>query len=128
MAIQASTTLRNNRIGQLQTTIGSGAHLYIYAGAQPSDASQPDPANLLCTINLPTTFLGTPSNGAVSMVGTWSAAASAAGTAQSFRIKDSAGNTHLQGNTTTDLVLNNESINVGQTVTVTAATFTDGAA
>jgi len=125
MAFQYSATLRTNQVGQLQTTIGTGASLKIYSGAEPANCAAADPSGLLCTISLPSTFL-TSSGGATTIAGTWSANASAGGTAASFRMYDTGGTCHIQGNVTSDLILNNTNIASGQTVTVTSFTVTAG--
>lgn len=128
MALQFSTTLRTNRVGQLQTTVGaSGATLKIFSGAVPANCAAADPAGLLATIALPASFL-TSASGVTTLAGTWSVAASAAGTALSFRIYDSVPTCHAQGSVGTsgaDLNLNNTSITAGQTVTVTSFAVTD---
>jgi hypothetical protein len=100
----------------------------IFSGAEPANCAAADPAGPLATITLPATFL-TSAAGVTTIAGTWSATASATGTAASFRIYDtpvSAGVCHVQGNTTADLVLNNQSITSGQTVTVTSFSVTAG--
>jgi hypothetical protein len=50
----------------------------------------------------------------------------AGGTAASFRMYDSSNNCHVQGNCSSDLVLNNTNIASGQTVTVTSFAVTAG--
>lgn len=125
MAFQYGTTLRNNQVSQLQTTIGAAGTLKIFSGAEPANCAAADPAGLLVTINLPATFL-TSSGGVTTLAGTWQASASATGTAASFRMYDSSVVCHIQGNTTTDLILNNTSIASGQTVQVTSFTVTAG--
>jgi hypothetical protein len=130
MAFQFGTTLRNNRIGQLQTTIGGSAVLKIFSGAEPANPAAADPTGLLLTITLPATFL-TSSGGVASLAGTWSANASATGTAATFRIYDGSAVCHIQGNVTAtggggDMTLDNVSIASGQTITVTSFTVTDG--
>src|ERR1700759_860913 len=109
MAFQYDVTLRTNQVTQLQSTVGSAGVLKIFSGTEPTNCAASDPTGLLVTITLPSTFL-TSASGATTMAGTWSASAGAAGTAASWRIYDSSGNCHLQGNVTTDLVLNNTSI------------------
>ena len=64
------------------------------------------------------------------MAGTWSGSGSAAGTAASFRIKQST-TWHLQGTITAtgdggDMTLDNTSIASGQTINITTFTITDG--
>jgi hypothetical protein len=121
MAFQYSGTLRTNQVAQLQATIGSAGVLKIFSGAEPANCAAPDPAGLLCTINLPATFLAS-ANGAATLSGTWSGTATLTGTAASFRMYDSAGTCHVQGNTTNELVLANTSLVAGQAVTVTQFT------
>ena len=125
MAFQYGATLRNNQVGQIQTTVGSSGTLKIFSGAEPANCAAADPSGLLCTITLPSTFL-TSSGGATTIAGAWSASASGTGTAASFRIYDGSSVCHVQGNVTSDLVLNNTSIASGQTVTVTSFTVTQG--
>jgi len=126
MTFQYGATLRNNQVAQLQTTVGaSGATLKIFSGAEPVNCAAADPAGLLVTIALPASFL-TSSAGVTTIAGSWTANASAAGTAASFRIYDSVPTCHIQGNTTSDLVLNNTNIASGQTVTVTSFSVTAG--
>ena len=125
MAFQYGTTLRNNQVSQIQATVGSSGLLKIFSGAEPANPAAADPSGLLATITLPATFL-TSSGGATTIAGTWSTTASATGTAATFRIYDGSAVCHVQGNCTTDLVLNNTSIASGQTVTVTAFSVTAG--
>lgn len=125
MTFQYGTTLRNNQVSQIQTTVGATGSLKIFSGAEPANPAAADPTGLLVTITLPATFL-TSAGGVTTIAGTWSAAASATGTAASWRIYDGSAVCHVQGNTTTDLVLNNQSITSGQTVTVTSFSVTAG--
>lgn len=125
MAFQYGATLRNNQVAQIQATIGAAGLLKIFSGAEPANCAAADPAGLLATIALPAAFL-TSSGGVTTIAGSWSAAASASGTAQSFRMYDGGGVCQVQGNVTTDLVLNNTNITSGQTVSVTAFTVTAG--
>lgn len=125
MAFQYGTTLRNNQVSQIQTSIGASGSLRIFSGAEPANCAAADPAGLLVTITLPAAFL-TSANGVTTIAGTWSAAATATGTAASFRMYDGSAVCHVQGNTTADLVLNNQSIATGQTVQVTSFTVTAG--
>jgi len=125
MAFQYGVTLRNNQVSQIQTTIGGSGTLKIFSGAEPANCAAADPTGLLATITLPATFL-TSSGGATTIAGSWTVAASGTGTAATFRMYDGSSVCHVQGNTTTDLVLNNTSIASGQTVTVTSFTVTAG--
>lgn len=125
MAFQYGATLRNNQVSQIQTTIGGSGTLKIFSGAEPANCAAADPTGLLATIVLPATFL-TSAGGVTTIAGTWSVAASGTGTAASFRMYDGSVVCHVQGNTTTDLVLNNQSIAASQTVSVTSFTVTAG--
>jgi len=125
MTHQYSTTLRTNQVGQIQSTVGASGVLKIFSGAEPANCAAADPAGLLATITLPASFL-TSSGGVTTLAGTWSVAASATGTAASYRIYDGSAVCHVQGNVTTDLVLNSTSITIGQTVSVTSYAVTAG--
>jgi hypothetical protein len=125
MTYQYGVTLRNNQVAQIQATIGTSGTLKIFSGAEPANCAAADPTGLLATITLPAAFL-TSSGGVTTIAGSWSVAASATGTAASFRMYDGSSVCHVQGNTTTDLVLNNTSITSGQTVTVTQFSVTAG--
>jgi len=129
MTLQFSSTLRNDRVGQIQTRValaGGTFVLRILTGAEPANCAAAQTGTLLATINLPATFL-TSSGGVTTIAGTWSVAASGTGTAGYWRIYDGAGTPvcHVQGDMT-DLVLNNNSITATQTVTVTSFSVTDG--
>ena len=125
MALQYGTVLRTNQVGQLQTSIGASGTLKIFSGAVPANCAAADPTGLLVTITLPASFL-TSAAGVTTIAGVWSANASGTGTAVTFRMYDGSTVCHIQGNVTTDLVLNNTSIASGQTVTVTSFSVTAG--
>src|ERR1700747_3307670 len=98
MALQYSSTVRNNQLDQVESTTGTSAILYIRTGSPPSDCSQADSGSLLAPINLPSDWMNGGSSGSKTKLGTWSASASGSGTAGHFRIKDSGGTTcHVQG-------------------------------
>jgi hypothetical protein len=130
MAIQFSTTVRNNRLDQIEASTGTSAKLYLYSGSVPANCAAADPAGLLATLNLPSDWLNGASGGTKTLAGTWTGTASAGGTAISFRVKDSTGTTtHIQGTvgtSGTDLVLDNNVLANSQTINITTFTFTDG--
>lgn len=97
----------------------------IFTGSEPVNVAAGDPSGSICTINLPVSCL-TSSGGSTTIAGTWQANASGGGTAASFRIYDGALNCQIQGNVSTDLVLNNTNIASGQTVTVTSFSVSAG--
>ena len=113
---------------QLMAVSGTASmQLRIYSGAEPANCAATEPSGTLATIPLPASFL-TSSGGvtAIAPAGGWSVAASGTGTAVCWRMYDQAGTCHVQGSTVTDLVLNNQSITAGQTVTVTSFIVTAG--
>ena len=131
MAIQLSVTLRNNKAGQLETTVGTTGTLEIRSGAAPANCAAADTGTLLASITLPADWLTAASNGAVSINGTWQdASADATGTAAHFRIKTGA-TCHLQGTCSAsegggDMILNSTSLVAGGTFSVTSFTLTEG--
>lgn len=133
MAIQLSAAVRNARLDAIESTVGVSAIMKIRSGAQPANVATADSGTVLATLNLPSDWLAAAASGAKAKSGTWQdTAADAAGTAGHFRIYASDGTTaHIQGSVTAtggggDLTLDNVSIALSQTVTVTSFTLTDG--
>jgi hypothetical protein len=126
MALQYGVLFRNAGLNAKAANLGATASLKIFSGAVPANCAAADPTGLLCTITLPATPFGAASAGAIALAGSWTANASASGVAASHRVYDSSGNCAIQGNVTTDLILNNTSITSGQSVTVTGYTLTSG--
>lgn len=133
MALQLSTSVRNARLDQIETTISTSAVLKIRTGAQPADCGTADAGTVLATLSLPSDWMAAASAGAKAKSGTWQdASADAAGTAAHFRIYASDGTTcHMQGTVTItggggDMTLDNTNIAVAQVVTITGFTLTDG--
>jgi hypothetical protein len=126
MAFQEGVLLRNSKLNAINTNLGATATLKIFSGAEPANCAAADPTGTLVNISLPATPFAAASSGAIALSGTWSATATGSGTAASFRIYDSSSNCAFQGNTTTDLVLNNTNIATGQTVTVSTFGITSG--
>lgn len=126
MAIQYGVNFRNAGLNGKATQLGATGNLKIFSGALPANCGAADPTGLLCTITLPATPFGTAAAGAINMSGSWTANASGTGTALCHRVYDSTGTCAIQGNVSTDLVLNNTSITSGQSITVTGYTLTSG--
>lgn len=123
MAFQFDTATRNAWATQIATDLAGGT-LKVWSGTEPANCATSDPATgLLCTIVLPSPAL-TASAGVTTISGTWNANASASGTASFCRGYSSGGTCVIQGNVTTDFVINNTSITSGQPVTVTQFTLT----
>jgi hypothetical protein len=132
MALQLSVAVRNARLDSLETTIGTTPTLEIRTGAPPADCAAADSGTLLASMALPSPdWMANASGGTKAKTGTWSdPAADAAGTAAHFRIKAGA-TCHLQGTVTAtagggDMTLDSVALAVGQTITISGFTLTDG--
>jgi hypothetical protein len=123
MAIQLGTGLRNNMIGQYETTVGTSAYIKLFTGAQPSTCQDGTSGTFLCNVALPSDWYGTAAGGTASKSGTWQGTAAAAGTAAHYRLYDNGTSVCSEqgsvGQGTGDLSLDNVSIASGQVVTVT---------
>ena len=131
MAIQLSVAARNGRLDSFETTVGTTAKLQLRSGAPPASCATADSGTLIAEMTLPSDWMAAASGGSKAKSGTWSVAASNAGTLGHFRIKDNAGTTcHMQGTVSAaggggDMEADNTSVTGGQTVTVTTFTLTD---
>jgi len=131
MAIQLATSTRNARLDAIETDAGVSAIMKIRTGAQPADCGTADSGTVLAPLNLPSDWMAAAAAGAKAKSGTWQdAAADAAGVAGHFRVYKTDGTTCIiQGSCgigSGDLQLDNTNIAVGQVVTVTGFTLTDG--
>lgn len=131
MTVQMGTTLRNARLDQIESTVGTAPILTIRTGAQPVDCAAANSGTVLATITLPSDWLAAASGGTKAKSGTWQdASADNTGTAAHWRLHDSSATTcHLQGSVgqgTGDLSLDNTSIVAGQSITINTWTFTEG--
>lgn len=135
MAVQLSTAVRNARLDSIETTIGTSAVLKIRTGAQPANVAAADSGTVLATFSLPSDYFAAAASGAKALAGTWSdSSADATGVAGHWRMYASDGTTaHMQGTVTDtgqggDLTINttDEAITVGQSITITSFTLTDG--
>lgn len=129
MSLQLSTSVRNARLDTVESTIGTAAILRIFTGSAPANCSAADSGTKLVEMSLPTDWMNDASSGSKTQNGSWASTGVANGTAGYFRVYDSgAAACHIQGTCgigTGDLQLDNTSIAVGQTVTVTSFTLTD---
>lgn len=133
MALQFSVAARNARLDALETVVGTSAVLKIRSGSAPANVAAADAGTVLATLNLPSDWMAAAASGQKAKAGTWQdTAGDAAGTAGHWRLYQSDGTTcHAQGTCTAtggggDMELDNTSIAVGQQVTVTGFTLTDG--
>lgn len=132
MSVQLSIAVRNARLDVIESTIGTSPKLQLRTGAAPANCAAASTGTLLAEIVCPSDFMANASAGSKALSGSWSIAAIANGTAAHYRMMDSAGTTcHEQGTVTIsggggDITLDNNVIAVGQTVTITSKTQTDG--
>lgn len=130
MALQLSTSVRNARLDQIETTVGASAVLKVFTGAQPANCAAANSGTELVSITCPSDWAAAASGGSKAKSGTWSAAASAGSgaTPGHFRLYESTATTcHLQGSCgvgSGDLSFDG-TITTGQTVTVSTFTLTD---
>lgn len=99
MTVQNSVSVRNAMLDAIESTTGVSAKLMMYTGSQPANCAAAASGTLLLTMTLPSDWMNAASSGTKTLLGSWSAAASASGTAAHYRITDNAGTTcHEQGN------------------------------
>ncbi|MBI1207421.1 MAG: hypothetical protein GC191_09040 [Azospirillum sp.] len=130
MALQLSTAVCNARLDAIEAAIGTSAIMTIRTGAAPANCAAANAGTVLATISLPSDWMAAASGASKAKSGTWQdSSADATGTAAHFRIHDSSATTcHLQGTVgmgSGDLSLDNTSLAVGQTVTITGFTLSD---
>jgi hypothetical protein len=122
MSVTYNTTLKNTRLTDVVTAIGSGGKIKLYTAGL---------GTLLAQINLPNPA-GTVSAGVLTFSGTPLTEASAdnSGIAASATIVDGSGTVIVSGltvsSTSGDIVLSSVNIVAGQPVTLTTATITHG--
>ena len=133
MAVQLSTTVRDARLDAIETTISTAPILRIRTGSPPANCAASRSGTVLAEMTLPSDWMAAASSGTKAKSGTWNdLSADAAGTAGHFEIVDSGGTVcHLQGTVTAsagggDMELDDITIDVGQSVTVSTFTLTDG--
>lgn len=130
MALQYSVAVRNAQLDAVETAVGATPSLEIRTGAPPANCAAADGGSVLATIVLPSDWMNAASAGAKTKLGTWSVAASGAGTAAHWRLKQG-GTCHAQGTCTGtggggDMELDNTSIVSPQAVTVNTFTLNRG--
>lgn len=132
MPIELSVAVHNARLDAIETQVGTAPILRIRTGARPASCATADSGTVLATMTLPSDWAANASAGSKAKAGTWEdLAGDAAGTAGHWRLYDSAGTTcHMQGDCTAtggggSMELDNLSIAVGQSVTVSAWSVTD---
>jgi len=106
---------------------GTNAIIEIYAGTQPVNANTAISGQTLLVSLAVTGAFGTDSNGTITMSSVANGTAVATGTASFFRIFKSDNTTVIMdgsvGTSSADMILDDVSITVGQTVTITSGTI-----
>lgn len=123
MAITLNTTLRNNRADQITSFAGTSAKLRLYTSAYGTQLVE-------CVCNA-TAFAAAASGGVLTLNAISNGTAGATGTAAIARIYKSDGTTMViegltVGTSGSNINISNTSINSGDIVSVTSATFTEG--
>lgn len=106
---------------------GTNAIIEIYAGTQPVNANTAISGQTLLVSLAVTGAFGTDSNGTITMSSVANGTAVATGTASFFRIFKSDNTTVIMdgsvGTSSADMILDDVSITIGQTVTITSGTI-----
>jgi hypothetical protein len=130
--LKDAVALKNARLDAITTYAGTSAKLRIYTGSQPADPDTAIGAVTLLAEHIcnGTAFAGAASGGVLTASAIANATATGTGTAAWFRVWKSNGTTPVfdgtVGTATSDLILDNTSINTGQVVSITALTRTAG--
>lgn len=122
MPRRSNDAMKNSLTDTLGAKFDSGT-LKILDGVQPAAGGAE--TTVLATITLPADAFAAAASGSAAKLGTWSATASATGTATWFRLSNSGGTEFIDGDITAtsgggDLELDSTSITSGQTVTVSS--------
>jgi len=137
MTISYSAAVKNARLDQVESTMGTSVIMRIYNGTAPANSDAALSGNtLLADGTLPSDWMAAASGGTKAKTGTWTLtgqSGAGAGTAGTFfRIFASNGTTtHMQGTFTAsggggDCTVDNNSISNGQSLTVSTFTLTSG--
>jgi len=135
MAFQLSIDTRNATLQAIEDTVGANPILTISSGPVPDDCASANTGVVLATMVLPAEWFAAPSNGTITLSGTWQdLSADASGVAGHFRIHNNSGTAcHMQGTVSEtagggDLQLDNTNIGLGQQINITSFTITAGGA
>lgn len=132
--VKFSTALKNAQQNAITAQCGANAKIKIYSGSQPATPDTAVGAQvLLATLTCNATFAPAAVNGVLTLnsitSGIGTAGAGAGTVATWFRLTSSADVAHIDGTvgiSGCDLNLDNPNIATGQSVSATAATFTNG--
>lgn len=130
MIVVTSTTVRNAMLDAVETAVGTSPVLKIISGTIPATTAETDAGTVLATISLPSDWAAAASAGSKALSGTplQDTSADNTGDATHWRLFDSSGTCHLQGDITAtggggSLTLANTSLTLGGLVQVTSGTI-----
>ena len=131
MTLKFSTLVRNAELDAIETTIGTFPEVDIYTGGSPANLSDAATGLNLVKIFLPSDWMNAANLGSKTKTGTWSGSAIDTGTASYFRMYTSGSVASIQGTVSgsaggADMILDNVSISVAQTVTINTFTLNAG--
>lgn len=131
MALQFDEIIRNLQLDSIESSTGPSAVLKLRTGAKPANVAAADSGTVIATMTLPSDWMAAASGGTKSLLGTWQdLVADATGTVGHFRIYTSGGTVaKIQGScgeSLTDMIIDNEDVNAGQTINVVSFTLTAG--
>lgn len=130
MAIKFSVASRNAQLDAHETTVGASPKMRILTGSAPATCATAQSGTLLAELTLPADWASDAASGAKGLLGSWSGAVVADGTAGYYRIVDNAGTIcHEQGTMGTsgqDLNGSSVALVTGQVIVITAKTMTAG--
>ena len=130
MAIKFSVASRNAQLDAHETTVGASPKMRILTGSAPATCATAQSGTLLAELTLPADWASNAASGAKGLLGSWSGAVVADGTAGYYRIVDNAGTIcHEQGTMGTsgqDLNGSSVALVTGQVIVITAKTMTAG--
>lgn len=131
--LQYSVIVRTNKMGTIETTVGTAPQLELWSGSLPANCAATATGTLLAQAALPSDWLAAAAAGAVSKTGTWQVTGLTSGTIGYFRItrSGSPGECDIQGDVTATggggaMEVDNTSIALSQVVTVNTFTLTAG--
>lgn len=128
MALRKNTDTRNEQ-GDVLGALFDGGTVEIYTGAQPTDPNDAPIGSLLATIPIPSPAFGAAASGVILKSGTWSVIATGTGIAGWARFISADTNKTLDVSVSetpggNNLLINDEDIVLGNTVTVTSLAIT----
>lgn len=128
--LKYAVALKNAKLDAITTYAGTSAKLRIYSGTKPANPDTAITGTMLsehaCSASA---FAAAAASGVLTANAIGNATAAATGTASHFRLWKSNGTTPVLdgtvGTATSDLIVDNTSINSGQTVAISSLTITE---